>query len=53
MDKIISRGVENLSAKGAGKDRDVWLKHAEEAEKTKYPKTCEAIIKVSLKVVLN
>lgn len=46
VERIISRGVDNLTAKGAGRDRDAWMKHAEEVEKTNYPHTCEAIIKV-------
>ncbi|XP_055388403.1 pre-mRNA-processing factor 6-like [Condylostylus longicornis] len=50
VDRIISRGVENLTTKGAGRDRDSWMKHAEEAEKTRYPKTCEAIIRATMDI---
>ena len=50
MELILTRAIDSLAANGVTPDRDMWLKQAEEAEKTGFIKTCQAIIKVTIKV---
>lgn len=48
VDKLFPRAIESLKANGVSMDRDTWLKHAEEAEKSNYPKTCAAIVNATI-----
>ncbi|CAE7464130.1 PRPF6, partial [Symbiodinium pilosum] len=50
VELILTRAIDSLAANGVTPDRDMWLKQAEEAEKTGFIKTCQAIIKVTIKV---
>merc|ERR1719359_2516192 len=50
VELILTRAIDSLSANGVTADRDMWLKQAEEAEKTGFVKTCEAFVKVTIKV---
>ncbi|CAJ1366613.1 unnamed protein product [Effrenium voratum] len=50
VELILTRAIDSLAANGVAPDRDMWLKQAEEAEKTGFIKTCQAIIKVTIKV---
>ncbi|XP_061385339.1 pre-mRNA-processing factor 6-like [Danaus plexippus] len=47
---IILRAVNNLTSKGVGLDRDVWIKFAEDCEKSNYPITCQAIVKSTMDI---
>merc|ERR1719353_473058 len=53
VDLILSRALDSLSANGVTADRDAWIKHAEEAEKNGYIKTCNGIIKATVRVGLE
>jgi pre-mRNA-processing factor 6 len=53
VDLILSRALDSLSANGVTADRDAWIKHAEEAEKNGYTKTCNGIIKCSIRIGLE
>merc|ERR1719324_376390 len=50
VDLILTRAIDSLAANGVTPDRDMWLKQAEEAEKTGFIKACQGIIKVTIKV---
>merc|ERR1719379_103562 len=53
VDLILSRALDSLSANGVTADRDAWIKHAEEAEKNGYTKTCNGIVKCSIRIGLE
>merc|ERR1719158_55147 len=50
VELILTRAIDSLAANGVTPDRDMWLKQAEEAEKTGFIKTCQGIVKVTIKV---
>merc|ERR1719240_415753 len=50
VELILTRAIDSLSANGVTAERDMWLKQAEEAEKTGFIKACQAIVKVTIKV---
>merc|ERR1719482_1094208 len=53
VDLILSRALDSLSANGVTADRDAWIKHAEDAEKNGYTKTCNSIVKCSIRIGLE
>jgi pre-mRNA-processing factor 6 len=53
VDLILSRALDSLSANGVTADRDAWIKHGEEAEKNGYTKTCNSIVKCSIRIGLE
>lgn len=48
VETILSRAIDNLSSRGVALERETWIKHAEDSEKSGYLVTCRSIIEVRL-----
>ncbi|EDO07326.1 PRP1 splicing factor N-terminal family protein [Babesia bovis T2Bo] len=53
VEKIISRGLDNLSKKGVIHVRSNWLKQAEQCEENNFVQTAQAIIKCTMNIGLD
>ena len=45
VDKVVAKAVSKLGSSGVHVDRETWIKHAEECERSEAPLTCSAIIR--------
>ncbi|GFE54146.1 U5 snRNP-associated protein subunit [Babesia ovis] len=53
VEKIIARGLDNLTKKGVIHVRENWLKQAEQCEKNSFLKTAEAIVKCTMTLAID